>query len=158
MSTWLTCSSKPRSGLDELRPHPDSRPDGHRRKRYITGIAALIESESRGLAIAELSAVSEQLAADVGRLVLNSDGFTVQDYFSLDGNYLVEFDDGRLQILPMPDGLHQAIASVINDLLHVWLKNCDVDGRRKLSPFKVMRGMTGREQWHPCPRPRRTGR
>jgi hypothetical protein len=110
------------------------------------------------LAIAELSAVSEQLAADVGRLVLNSDGFTVQDYFSLDGNYLVEFDDGRLQILPMPDGLHQAIASVINDLLHVWLKNCDVDGRRKLSPFKVMRGMTGREQWHPCPRPRRTGR
>jgi Uma2 family endonuclease len=100
-------------------------------------MAALIESEAGPVAPFDLAVISQQLAADVSRLVPYTNGFTVEDYLSLDGPYLVEFDDGRLQILPMPDGLHQAIISVLNDLLRDWLKVNDPEGRRKFSPFKV---------------------
>ena len=84
-------------------------------------MAVLIESKGRRLAPFDLSVISEQLAADVGRLVPYTSGFTVADYFSLDGNYFVEFDNGRLQVLPIPDGLHQAIVMVIAELLKTWL-------------------------------------
>ena len=69
----------------------------------------------------DLAAISQQLAEDVSRLVPDSDGYTVEDYFSLGGNYLVEFVDGRLQVLPMPDSLHQAIVFVLRTIFEQWL-------------------------------------
>jgi Uma2 family endonuclease len=99
-------------------------------------MAALIESEARRMAPFDLAAISQQLAEDVSRLVPDSDGYTVEDYFSLDGNYLVEFVDGRLQVLPMPDSMHQAIIIVLLNLFDQWLSR-DPDARVTMAPFKV---------------------
>jgi len=99
-------------------------------------MAALIESEARAMAPFDLAAISQQLAEDVSRLVPDSDGYTVEDYFSLDGNYLVEFVDGRLQVLPMPDSLHQAIVFVLRTMFEEWLQR-DPDARVVMAPFKV---------------------
>jgi Uma2 family endonuclease len=99
-------------------------------------MAALIESEIKPMAPSDSAVISHQLAEDVGRLVPNSDGFTVDDYFTLDGNYLVEFVEGRLQVLPMPDSVHQAIVFVLRTLFEKWLEP-DTDGRVVMSPFKV---------------------
>jgi Uma2 family endonuclease len=82
------------------------------------------------------AAISQQLADDVARLVPDSDGYSVEDYFSLDGSYLVEFDDGRLQVLPMPDSFHQAIGRVLGNIFEQWLER-DPDGRMVDAPFKA---------------------
>jgi Uma2 family endonuclease len=99
-------------------------------------MAALIESETRPMAPFDLAAISQQLADDVSRLVPDSEGYSIEDYFSLDGAYLVEFVDGRLQVLPMPDSLHQAIIRVLCNLFEQWLQR-DPDARVVMSPFKV---------------------
>jgi Uma2 family endonuclease len=99
-------------------------------------MAALIESEARPMAPFDLAAISQQLAEDVSRLVPDSDGYSVEDYFTLDGAYLVEFDDGRLQVLPMPNALHQAIVFVLRVIFEQQLQN-DPDARVVMSPFKV---------------------
>jgi Uma2 family endonuclease len=102
----------------------------------LAGMSALIESEARPMAPFDLAAISQQLAEDVSRLVPDSDGYSVEDYFSLDGAYLVEFVDGRLQVLPMPDALHQAIIRVLCNLFEHALER-DPDARVVMSPFKV---------------------
>jgi Uma2 family endonuclease len=99
-------------------------------------MAALIESEARPMAPFDLAAISQQLADDVSRLIPDSDGYSVEDYFALDGPYLVEFDDGRLQVLPIPNALHQAIIRVLCNLFEQALER-DPDARVVMSPFKV---------------------
>jgi Uma2 family endonuclease len=68
--------------------------------------------------------------------VLRTEGFSVDDYLSLDGPYLVEYLQGSLQILPMPTALHQAIAFVLANLLVAWSKP-DPLARTKLASFRV---------------------
>jgi Uma2 family endonuclease len=99
-------------------------------------MAALIESEARPMAPFDLAAISQQLAEDVSRLVPDSDGYSVEDYFTLDGQYLVEFVDGCLQVLPMPDSFHQAIVFILRGLFENWLER-DPDARVVMAPFKV---------------------
>jgi Uma2 family endonuclease len=99
-------------------------------------MAALIESEARPMAPFDLAAISQQLADDVSRLIPDSAGYSVQDYFKLDGPYLVEFVDGRLQVLPMPDSLHQAIIRVLCNLIENFLER-DPEARVVMAPFKV---------------------
>ncbi len=99
-------------------------------------MAALIESEARPMAPFDLAVISQQLSEDVSRLVPDSAGYSVEDYFSLNGAYLVEFVDGCLQVLPMPNALHQAIIRVLCNLFEQWLHR-DPDARVVMSPFKV---------------------
>jgi len=40
----------------------------------------------------------------------NQGAWDEEDYLLLPGNHLVEFDDGRVEVLPMPTTLHQLIA------------------------------------------------
>jgi len=80
--------------------------------------------------------ISRQLADDVSRLVLKTEGFSIDDYLSLDGPYFVEYLDGCLQVLPMPTALHQAIAFVFANLLIAYSKP-DALARTKLAPFRV---------------------
>lgn len=47
--------------------------------------------------------------------------WTEADYLRLEGNQLVEFDNGYLEVLPMPTPLHQRIVAVIYRLLHGWI-------------------------------------
>jgi Uma2 family endonuclease len=96
----------------------------------------LLQSPPRALSLADVAGISQSLAEDLGRIVLKTEGFSVEDYLSLDGNYLLEYVDGCLQVLPMPDALHQAIAFVLANLLVSYARD-DADARVKLSPFKV---------------------
>ena len=70
---------------------------------------ALIESPTEPLTLDAVAKVSQTLRDDLQRVVMRPEGFTVEEYFSLDGNYLVEYVEGRLQILPMPDFLHEML-------------------------------------------------
>jgi Uma2 family endonuclease len=97
---------------------------------------SLLESPGHPLSLADVAGISRQLATDIGRLTLKTEGFTVSDYLSLDGPYLVEYQNGSLQVLPMPTALHQALAFVFANLLVAWSK-FDPLSRTKLAPFRV---------------------
>jgi Uma2 family endonuclease len=86
--------------------------------------------------MADVAGISQTLAEDLGRIVLKTEGFSVEDYFSLDGSYLLEYVDGCLQVLPMPDAVHQAIALIITNLLMAYSKD-DSGARTKIAPFPV---------------------
>jgi Uma2 family endonuclease len=87
----------------------------------------------------DVAGISQTLAEDLGRIVLKTEGFSVEDYLSLDGPYLIEYVDGCLQVLPMPDSIHQAIVLIVTNLLMAYSKQAgDVDARTKMSPFKVL--------------------
>lgn len=96
----------------------------------------LLESPPKPLSISDVAAISRQLAEDISRLVLKSEGFSVCDYLSLDGPYFVEYLDGSLQVLPMPNAFHQAIAFVLANMLVSW-SSSDPLARTKLGPFRV---------------------
>lgn len=81
--------------------------------------------------------ISDELADDLSKLRVNSEGYTEEDYRSLDGNYRVEFVDGRLQVLPMPDGLHNMLVYMLVALLHRWRDAHDLGGRFQMAAFKV---------------------
>jgi hypothetical protein len=80
---------------------------------YTPHMATLLQSPPRSLSMADVAGISQTLAEDLGRIVLKTEGFSVEDYLSLDGPYLLEYVDGSLQVLPTPDALHQAIAFVL---------------------------------------------
>jgi Uma2 family endonuclease len=87
----------------------------------------------------DVAGISQTLAEDLGRIVLKTEGFSVEDYLSLDGPYLLEYVDGCLQVLPMPDSIHQAIVLIVTNLLMAYSKQQgDVGARTKRSPFKVL--------------------
>jgi Uma2 family endonuclease len=102
----------------------------------IQRMATLLQSPTNALSIADVGKIYHQLAEDLGQLVLKTEGFSVEDYFSLDGNYLVEYVDGCLQVLPMPDAVHQALVLIFANLLIAYSK-ADPKARTKFSPFKV---------------------
>jgi Uma2 family endonuclease len=97
---------------------------------------SLLESPGQPLSLADVAGISRQLADDIGRLMLKTEGFSVSDYLSLGGPYLVEYRDGCLQVLPMPTALHQALAFVFANLLLAFSKG-DPLSRVKLAPFRI---------------------
>lgn len=100
-------------------------------------MATLIGSPTEPLTLRGVAKISQSLADDMQRLVFNTEGFSVDDYFSLDGNYLVEYVEGRLQILPMPDFFHQAIIGWFYIAL-MRLLSTDPDARVGMAPAKIM--------------------
>src|SRR5205823_5002744 len=99
-------------------------------------MATLLESPPKPLSLRDVAAISRTLADDISRLVLRTEGFSVEDYLSLDGSYFVEYSDGRLQVLPLPNALHQALAFMFASLFIAWSKS-DTLARTKLAPFRV---------------------
>ena len=99
-------------------------------------MATLLESPPNPISLADVAQISQQLADELGRMVLKTEGFSVADYLSLNGNYFVEYDNGRLQVLPMPDSLHQAIILIVANLFIAYSKQ-DAAARTKVAPFKV---------------------
>jgi Uma2 family endonuclease len=100
-------------------------------------MSAILESPPNAISIADLARISPQLAEEICRLPLRSEGFSVADYLSLDGNYLVEYVDGRLQVLPMPDLFHQAVAFVLVGRLDEWAAKSDPMARTAQAPFRM---------------------
>jgi Uma2 family endonuclease len=98
---------------------------------------AILESPPHAVTIADVARISQQLAEDLCRLPLRSEGFSVADYLSLDGNYLVEYANGCLQVLPMPDLFHQALTIVLVRLLDAWAEAHDPAARTAQAPFRM---------------------
>jgi Uma2 family endonuclease len=106
--------------------------------RYHSRMPALLENpeHKQPLSIEQVAAISQTLARDLSRLTLKSEGFTVEDYLSLDGPYLAEYIDGRIQVLPMPDLLHQALVFWLVSFLKIWAAK--ISGTKiTFAPFKV---------------------
>src|SRR5687768_6452438 len=61
--------------------------------------------------------ISQTLLEDLARVAPKYERWTPQAYFELDGNYLLEYCRGRLEILPMPTITHQLIASRLYDAI-----------------------------------------
>lgn len=101
-------------------------------------MSALLESPPRSpsKSVADLAAISRQLAEEVGRMRLQSEGFSVDDYLALDGNYFVEFVNGCLQVLPMPSGVHQDLIGDLYLRLKNWAKR-DPTSWVRFAPFRV---------------------
>jgi Uma2 family endonuclease len=106
----------------------------------LAAMALLIESPAAPdtpMSLHDVSKISQTLAEHMQTLPLRAEGFSVEDYFSLNGNYLLEYVDGCLQILPMPDLYHQMLSQLLLLKLLDVLKS-DPAGQVCYSPFKVM--------------------
>ena len=107
-------------------------------KAYDKIMPVLLESseQAQPLSIHDVAAISRQLADDLSRLTIKSEGFTVEDYLSLDGPYFVEFIDGRIQVLPMPDAFHQSLMVWLVNYFRAWLATHG-GGKAQIAAFKV---------------------
>src|SRR5688572_32250668 len=56
-------------------------------------------------------------AWDIARLFPNQGHWDEGDYLTLTTNHLVEFSDGRVEVLPMPTTSHQLIVAYLYNLL-----------------------------------------
>ena len=54
---------------------------------------------------------------EIATLFPNQGAWSVGDYLSLNTNRLVEFSDGRLEVLPMPTEEHQLIVALLYEVL-----------------------------------------
>ena len=79
---------------------------------------------------------SGEPAWDVARLFPNQGTWSVGEYLALNGNHLVEFSDGHIEVLPTPTMRHQLIVLFLYDALRAFLA-----GRSKarvlVAPFRV---------------------
>jgi Uma2 family endonuclease len=98
---------------------------------------AMLESFDGPLSLKQAARISPQLAEDLSRLTLRTEGFSVEDYLSLDGPYLIEYVDGRIQVLPMPDRLHQELLLLILLALREWTAANDPEADVVFAPFFV---------------------
>jgi Uma2 family endonuclease len=105
----------------------------------IQSMPVLLEnpSGSQPLSIRDVAEISQRLAEDLSKLTIKSEGFTVEDYLSLDGPYFVEYIDGCIQVLPMPDIIHQFLIFFLHAFLRDWMKGNDPGALVVGAPFKV---------------------
>lgn len=62
--------------------------------------------------------------------------WTVDDYLALDADRLVELTDGVLEVLPMPDGVHQDVALWIATVVSTLIEKRG-RGSARIAPFPV---------------------
>ena len=77
-----------------------------------------------------------ELPVDLACAALARANWTVADYLALDGNYLVEYRDGYIEVLPMPDMRHQDIAERFGDMLKRHLNETNT-GKMIRAPFRI---------------------
>jgi len=65
--------------------------------------------------------------------------WSAQEYLDLKGNRLVEFNRGRIEVLPMPTESHQAIVFYLCQLLHGFLSGGN-QGKALPAPLRVKLG------------------
>ena len=63
--------------------------------------------------------------------------WSVEEYLSLDSNWFIEFDDGCIEVLPMPSVSHQLLADFLVESLKAWVKAQGLPGRVMFGPVKV---------------------
>jgi Uma2 family endonuclease len=75
-------------------------------------------------------------AWDIARLFPDQGSWDEWDYLALNTNHLVEFADGYVEVLPMPDMRHQMIVDFMGDQLKAHVRPNDL-GRVLLAPFRI---------------------
>src|SRR5947209_92135 len=60
-------------------------------------------------------------AWEVARLLRAQGQVSEERYLALNGNYLVEFDNGSIEVLPMPTTSHQLILMYLHGFLHAFV-------------------------------------
>ena len=102
-------------------------------------MTALLEQDLRAMSFEDVRRHSRQLADDLSKLAFNREGFSESEYMTLDGPYLVELIQGKLQVLPMPSAFHQSILGFVYLMLRMWAsKHTGV--RVMTAPFRIRLG------------------
>ena len=78
-------------------------------------------------------------AWEVARLFPAQGHWRVGDYLNLDGNFLVEYSQGYIDVLPMPTSSHQRLLAYLYGLLLAFVVNRDM-GEVLFAPLKVRIG------------------
>ena len=78
-------------------------------------------------------------AWEIARLFPAQGHWRETDYLDLDGNYLVEFSQGYIDVLPMPKSSHQRLSRYLFGLLAAFVMNRDL-GDALYAPLKVKLG------------------
>jgi len=84
--------------------------------------------------------LSQTLLEDLARVGPKYDRWTPQAYFELDGNYLVEYSRGRLEILPMPTLTHQRIAKRLFNAIQEFVTSKKLGGEVLFAGTRVSVG------------------
>jgi Uma2 family endonuclease len=74
-----------------------------------------------GMSTIDRPEVKTEPAWDIARLFPDQGCWSEGDYLSLDTNHLVEFSDGRVEILPMPTLSHQLILQLLFEALKAFV-------------------------------------
>jgi Uma2 family endonuclease len=75
-------------------------------------------------------------AWDVAQLFPAQGQWSVQEYLSLNGNHLVEFSDGYIEVLPVPTMRHQVIAKFLLLLLTDFVDRTG-KGKTLMAPLRI---------------------
>jgi Uma2 family endonuclease len=75
-------------------------------------------------------------AWEVAYLFPTQGNWSEEEYLALDGNYLVEFSDGSIEVLPMPTTSHQLMVIWLHGLLHAFVSRRGL-GTTLVAPLKV---------------------
>jgi len=75
-------------------------------------------------------------AWDVARLFPGQGQWSEDEYLALNGNRLVEFSDGRIEVLPMPTTIHQRIVLYLAGLFLAFVKPGKL-GEILIAPLRV---------------------
>src|SRR5512145_2631023 len=75
-------------------------------------------------------------AWDIARLFPNQGHWSEQEYLALNGNHLVEFSDGCVEVLPMPSMTHQLIVACLFGKISEFALAKTL-GRALFSPFRI---------------------
>jgi Uma2 family endonuclease len=73
---------------------------------------------------------------EIARIFPSQGNWSVDEYLALNGNYLIEFIDGRIEVLPMPKFSHQMIVLFLCNILRAFVMPRNL-GKVVMSPFKV---------------------
>jgi Uma2 family endonuclease len=74
------------------------------------------------MSTASLKPPTAEPAWEVAKLFPNQGHWTVDEYLRLNGNYLVEFSNGFIEVLSMPTDLHQAIVGFLYEALLMFIR------------------------------------
>jgi Uma2 family endonuclease len=75
-------------------------------------------------------------AWEIARLFPAQGHWSEEEYLDLDGNHLVEFSQGRIEVLPMPTLSHQLLLLALCELLKAFVKNGRL-GVVATAPYRV---------------------
>src|SRR6266550_1597590 len=89
-----------------------------------------------GSTLAPINRRASGPAWDIARLFPDQGAWSEDDYLELNGNHLVEFSNGRIEVLPMPTTAHQRIVLYLVGLL-VAHTSASKLGEALIAPLRV---------------------